>query len=258
MKSMPATWAQAAASAVPPVCFDLRGVRVQLGPASRRLALDHIFLRIAEGERVALVGANGSGKSTLLRTLHRLQPVSAGEIHTPDQRQVAMLFQRPHMLRLSARRNIALGLWMQGMPWRQARERALEALAKVELADIAERNARALSGGQQQRLALARAWALQPDVWLLDEPTASLDPHAKREVEALIAAFTQASTASGRAPTLVFSSHNLGQVKRLASRVVYLEQGRLLADLPVHEFFSHETLRAVCPQADLFVQGEAL
>ena len=258
MKAMPQDLAQAAASAVPPVCFDLRGVRVQLGSAGRRPALDHIFLRIAEGERVALVGANGSGKSTLLRTLHRLQPVVAGEIHTPDQRQVAMLFQRPHMLRLSARRNIALGLWMQGVPWRETRARALQALAKVELADIADRNARALSGGQQQRVALARAWALQPDVWLLDEPTASLDPHAKREVEALIAAFTQATTASGRAPTLVFSSHNLGQVKRLASRVVYLEQGRLLADLPVHDFFNHDLLRATCPQAHLFVQGEAL
>jgi tungstate transport system ATP-binding protein len=159
---------------------------------------------------------------------------------------------------MCARRNIALGLWMQGVPWREATRRAVDALARVELTDIAERNARALSGGQQQRLALARAWALQPDVWLLDEPTASLDPHAKREVEALIAAFTQATTASGRAPTLVFSSHNLGQVKRLASRVVYLEQGRLLADLPVHDFFNHDLLRAVCPQADLFVQGEAL
>nr|MCU0925891.1 ATP-binding cassette domain-containing protein [Hydrogenophaga sp.] len=126
-------------------------------------------------------------------------------------------------------------------------------------AHLAERNARALSGGQQQRLALARAWALQPDVWLLDEPTASLDPHAKREVEALIAEFTQSpSASSGLPPTLVFSSHNLGQVKRLASRVIYLEQGRLLADLPVADFFCHEKLRALCPQADLFVQGESL
>ena len=187
MKAMPQDLAQAAASAVPPVCFDLRGVRVQLGSAGRRPALDHIFLRIAEGERVALVGANGSGKSTLLRTLHRLQPVAAGEIHTPDQRQVAMLFQRPHMLRLSARRNIALGLWMQGVPWRETRARALQALAKVELADIADRNARALSGGQQQRLALARAWALQPDVWLLDEPLNGLDDAGIVLVERLIA-----------------------------------------------------------------------
>ena len=246
------------AAVVPSVSFELHGAQVRLGSGARRPALDAVNLRVQAGERVALVGANGSGKSTLLRTLHRLQPVAAGEIHTPDQRQVAMLFQRPHMLRLSARRNIALGLWMQGVPWRETRARALQALAKVELADIADRNARALSGGQQQRLALARAWALQPDVWLLDEPTASLDPHAKREVEALIAAFTQATTASGRAPTLVFSSHNLGQVKRLASRVVYLEQGRLLADLPVHDFFNHDLLRATCPQAHLFVQGEAL
>src|SRR5690606_29955445 len=104
---------------------------------------------------------------------------------------------------------------------------ALAALARVGLAELALRSARTLSGGQQQRLALARAWALQPQVLLLDEPTASLDPHAKREVEALMASFAQAGM------TLVFASHNLGQVKRLASRVVYLEQGHIRADAPV-------------------------
>ncbi|MFN3495744.1 MAG: ATP-binding cassette domain-containing protein, partial [Hydrogenophaga sp.] len=231
MSGMPSSAAQ---SIVPPVCFDLCNVQVRLGSAGRLQALTDITLRVQAGERVALVGANGSGKSTLLRTLHGLQQHSGGEVQRSAPLRMAMLFQRPHMLRLSARRNIALCLWLQGVPWRQARERALAALARVGMAHLAERNARALSGGQQQRLALARAWALQPDVWLLDEPTASLDPHAKREVEALIAEFTQSpSASSGLPPTLVFSSHNLGQVKRLASRVIYLEQGRLLADLPV-------------------------
>jgi tungstate transport system ATP-binding protein len=160
-----------------------------------------------------------------------------------------MLFQRPHMLRTSALNNVALGLWLRGTPWRASRQRALAALQRVGLADVAGRNAKALSGGQQQRLALARAWAVQPDVLLLDEPTASLDPHAKREVEALIADL-------GQHLTLVFSSHNLGQVKRLASRVIYLEQGRVLADLPVDDFFNGSVLPLRHPEAHLFVKGE--
>jgi tungstate transport system ATP-binding protein len=250
-------------AALPSLCFDLRNVQVHLGAAGRLHALTDIYLRIQAGERVALVGANGSGKSTLLRTLHGLQRTSGGEVHQASTLRMAMLFQRPHMLRLSALRNIVLGLWLQGVPWREARERAQVALERVGMAHLAERNARALSGGQQQRLALARAWALRPDVWLLDEPTASLDPHAKREVVALIAEFTQGAApvgkeAANRPPSLVFSSHNLGQVKRLASRVIYLEQGQLLADLPVADFFNHDRLRALCPRAHLFVQGESL
>jgi tungstate transport system ATP-binding protein len=97
---------------------------------------------------------------------------------------------------------------------------------------------------------------LQPQVLLLDEPTASLDPHAKREVEALIAEFAQGRTAAGAPLTLVFASHNLGQVKRLASRVLYLERGRLLADLPVQAFFDQQVLLAASPAAALFVKGE--
>jgi tungstate transport system ATP-binding protein len=89
-------------------------------------------------------------------------------------------------------------------------------------------------------------------VLLLDEPTSSLDPHAKREVEALI----QHIAAHDPDMTLVFASHNLGQVKRLASRVVYLEQGRVLADLPVHEFFAPEALAQRFAQAHAFVKGE--
>jgi tungstate transport system ATP-binding protein len=97
-------------------------------------------------------------------------------------------------------------------------------------------------------LALARAWALQAQVLLLDEPTASLDPAGKREVEHLMAQFAEAGM------TLIFASHNLGQVKRLADRVLYLEGGRLQVDLPVQRFFSDRLPEG----AAAFVKGESV
>ncbi|MCC2674006.1 MAG: putative transporter involved in tungstate transport, ATP-binding component [Ramlibacter sp.] len=212
-------------------------------------ALRGVDLRISPGERVALIGANGSGKSTLLRVLHGLLRPTAGSVLSDGTLRQAMVFQRPFALRASALSNVALGLWLRGTPWRAAKEAALLALGRVGLAQVALRNARTLSGGQLQRLALARAWSLDPHVLLLDEPTSSLDPHAKREVEALMADFATSGM------TLVFASHNLGQVKRLATRVVYMEQGRILADLPVQAFFDGP-LRETSHEADLFVKGE--
>ncbi len=223
--------------------FNLHSVSVRFG---RVQALSACTLRVQAGERLALVGSNGSGKSTLLRTLHGLVRPVAGSFQHDAQARQAMLFQRPYMLRASALNNVALGLWLHGMPWQQAREQALQALERVGLADLARRNAKALSGGQQQRVALARAWALKPQILLLDEPTSSLDPTAKREVERLMAEFADAGM------TLIFSSHNLGQVKRLASRVIYLEQGRLLADLPTEAFFNGPVPAA----AEAFLRGE--
>ena len=227
--------------------------QVQLGSVDLRFgavqALRSIDLRIVPGERVALIGANGSGTSTLLRVLHGLLAPSAGTVLRDTALRQAMVFQRPFMLRASAVHNLALGLWLRGLRWAEARERAVQALDRVGLGAAAQRDARTLSGGQQQRLALARAWSLEPHMLLLDEPTSNLDPHGKREVEALMAEFAEAGT------TLVFASHNLGQVKRLAPRVVYLEQGRILADLPVQDFFDGP-LGQVSREAELFVKGE--
>lgn len=223
--------------------FDLQDVSVKFGKV---LALKNCTLAVSAGERVALIGANGSGKSTLLRTLHGLlAPTSGRSLHAAQGRQ-AMLFQRPYMLRASVLNNVAIGLWLSGVPWTRAKADALAALDRVGLAEVATRNAKALSGGQQQRAALARAWALKPRVLLLDEPTASLDPAAKRDVERLMAELPDSGM------TLVFSSHNLGQVKRLASRVIYLEQGALVADLPVHDFFNG----CIPVAAELFLKGE--
>ena len=162
-----------------------------------------------------------------------------------------MVFQRPVVVRASALHNVVLGMWLRGTPWAVARRQAIASLERVGLADVAARQARALSGGQQQRLALARAWSLKPQLLFLDEPTSSLDPRGKREVEALMASFA----ASGM--TLVFASHNLGQVKRLASRVIYLEHGRICADLPVDRFFDRAMLPLLSPEANVFVRAES-
>ena len=222
-------------------------------------ALRSVSLQITPGESVALIGGNGCGKSTLLRAVHGLIATSAGQMQAPPRAAQAMLFQRPWMLRTTVQRNIAIGLWLRGVPWADAKARALQALERVQLAPLAGRSARGLSGGQQQRLALARAWAQRPQLLLLDEPTASLDPHAKHEVEALMQEFANTPAEPGTPPlTMVFASHNLGQVKRLARRVLYLEQGRVLADLPVQDFFNRDVLRAVSPQADSFLKGELL
>ncbi len=225
----------------------LKSVDMRFG---RTAALSGIDLKLAAGERLALIGANGSGKSTLLRVLHGLLQPQSGSVLRDSAMRQAMVFQRPHMLRASAQFNVALGLWIAGRRWGAAMEEARKALARVGLQDAAQRDASTLSGGQQQRLALARAWSLQPDVLLLDEPTASLDPHAKREVEKLMSEFAAAGM------TLVFASHNLGQVKRLATRVVYLEQGRVLADLPLLDFFNGQLLEQKSPEAELFLKGE--
>jgi tungstate transport system ATP-binding protein len=226
----------------------LNGVHVVLSPVQANApALDGVSLQIAAGERVALVGANGSGKSTLLRVLHGLVAPGAGTVQRQANVRLAMLFQRPVLLRMSVQSNCALALWLRGMGWRAARRAAWQMLADAGLQDVAARSGRQLSVGQTQRVALARALALKPEVLLLDEPTASLDPHSKRLVEGSMQAF---------AGTMVFASHNLGQVKRLATRVLYLEQGRVLADLPVDQFFDATQLQMHSVAAAHFVKGE--
>ncbi len=221
----------------------LRDVSVRFGTVQ---ALDRVSLDIAAGDFVALVGPNGSGKTTLLRALHGMLALQGERRLAPGGAAQAMVYQRPFMLRLSVASNLRLALWLAGVPralWAAAVDLALR---RVGLAGLAGRPARALSGGQQQRLALARAWAVKPAVLFLDEPTASLDPGAKREVEALLAGF------AAEGMTLVMSTHNLGQAKRLASRVVYLDAGRIQLDLPTGEFFDDDP----AGPAHLFLKGE--
>jgi len=152
------------------------------------------------------------------------------------------------MLRLSVWNNLRIAVWLahRDLPALLRHERAEQALRRIGLLAQRRRSAASLSGGEQQRLALARAWAVQPEILFLDEPTANLDPSARKEVELLLAGF------AAEGMTLVMSTHNLGQAKRLATRVVYMDEGRIDADLPTAEFFG----AIARSRADLFLKGE--
>lgn len=205
------------------------------------------------GPATIILGANGAGKSVLMRLMHGLLAPSSGEVSWNGQgparvrRGQAMVFQRPVMLRRTALANVLFALELAGIPAAQRERQAMDALGEVGLSAVAGRPARVLSGGEQQRLALARAWALHPEVLFLDEPTANLDPGATREIEAVIRAFDASGT------KIIMSTHNLGQARRLGDEVLYIHQGRLAERAPVDTFFS----RPASPEAAAFIKGES-
>ncbi|OGA41690.1 MAG: ABC transporter ATP-binding protein [Betaproteobacteria bacterium RIFCSPLOWO2_12_FULL_68_19] len=203
-----------------------------------------LTLEIEAGPSTIILGANGAGKSVLMRLMHGLLAPSSGRIFWRNAGRQAMVFQRPVMLRRSALANVVYALELAGAA--DCERQALEALEEVGLAHLAHRPARVLSGGEQQRLALARAWALHPEVLFLDEPTASLDPSATREIETIIKAFDASGT------KVVMATHNLGQAQRLGDEVIYLHQGRVVERAPVEAFFS----RPATAEAAAFIKGE--
>jgi tungstate transport system ATP-binding protein len=220
--------------------------------AGSRAIIDRISLEIESGPSTIILGANGAGKSVLMRLMHGLLEPASGRVEWsgPERpgapRKQAMVFQRPVMLRRSARANVAYALKIAGVSEEKRAALVSEALEGVGLSHLAARPARVLSGGEQQRLALARAWALHPEVLFLDEPTASLDPSATREIEAVIRAFDAAGT------KIVMATHNLGQARRLGDEIVFLDRGRLVERAPVEQFFSQPQTA----QAAAFIKGE--
>lgn len=224
--------------------YDIRG----------RALVDDVSFEIARGTRTIIIGPNGAGKSLTLRLCHGLlQPSSGtvtwnGAVHANDRKRHAMVFQRPVMLRRSALANLTHALSLTRSSAADVQARANEALARFGLAELARRPARILSGGEQQRLAMARAWALDPEVLFLDEPTSALDPAATRSVEEMIEAFH----ADGM--TIVMTTHDLGQARRLADEILFLHHGRILEKSPADEFFNRPRSEA----ARAFIKGELL
>ena len=200
--------------------------------------------------RTLILGPNGAGKSVLMRLCHGLLAPTSGSIvwrgFGNERRSQAMVFQRPVMLRRSALANVVYGLRLAGISPRERELRAGDVLEAVGLASVAGRPARTLSGGEQQKLAMARAWALGPEVLFLDEPTANLDPGATREVETIIGQIRASGT------KIVMTTHNLGQAKRLGDEILFLSEGRLVERTPVDQFFN----KPASAEADGFIRGE--
>ncbi len=229
----------------------LEGVSFEAG--GKRLIKD-FTCRFEPGPRTVIIGANGAGKSLLMRLCHGLVRPSAGRIAwlgaeesrvNPAPHQ-AMVFQRPVMLRRSVAANVDYALSLRDMPRAERAERVALALARTGLKGRARHPARVLSVGEQQRLALTRAWALDPQVLFLDEPTASLDPAAAIAVEDVINAIHKAGT------RVIMTTHDLGQARRMGDEILFIHRGRLLERAGTERFFT-------APRNDLaqaFIRGE--
>ncbi len=215
--------------------------------------LDGISLKLEAGPPTVLIGPNGAGKTTVLRVAMGLIAPSGGLVtwngreHSPPTRR-AIMFQRPAMLRRSAAGNLRYALAAAGVPRGQRETRMRDLMAEVGLQGLEGRPARQLSGGEQQRLALARAFARDPAVLFLDEPTASLDPAATKAIEDIVRAI------AARGVKVVMSTHDLGQARRVAGDVVLLHRGRLIEHGSAEEFFAAPRTQ----EARTFIAGELL
>ena len=229
----------------------LEGVSFEAG--GKRLIKD-ITCRFEAGPRTVIIGANGAGKSLLLRLCHGLVGPSAGRIAWLGAEEMgldpaphqAMVFQRPVMLRRSVTANVDYALSLRGMPRAERAERVARALARTGIRGRGRHPARVLSVGEQQRLALTRAWALDPQVLFLDEPTSSLDPASALAVEDVVNAIHKAGTC------VIMTTHDLGQARRMGDEIIFLHRGRILERAGTERFFT-------APENDLaqaFIRGE--
>jgi tungstate transport system ATP-binding protein len=222
-----------------------------------RKVLDIEALQVVQGEILGVVGPSGAGKSTLLRLLNFLEMPSTGwiEFHANRfqagnemplalRRKVTTVFQRPMLLDRNVNDNVDYGLRLRGQ--KDSQQRVKQALEQVGMGGFSRQRARTLSGGEAQRVALARAMVLQPQVLLLDEPTANLDPYSVGLIENIVKDLNRREGV-----TIVLVTHNVFQAHRLADRVVFMLEGQVVEAAPAEQFF--ETPRDARTQA--FVNG---
>ena len=214
-------------------------------------------LHVEAGEVLCLLGPTGSGKSTLLRLLTGLDRPDSGDVLFDGQnlnaaptsvtRRIVTVSQRPQLLSNSVRANVAYGLKVRALKDRDSRVNA--ALAQCRLTALGDRDCRTLSGGQMQLVALARALVVEPDVLLLDEPTANLDPSHVELVEQIIR-----EACAARQLTVVLATHNLFQTRRLADRVALILDGTIVETASTDDFFDRPT----DPRTTAFIEGRMI
>ena len=215
-----------------------------------------VSIDVGRGEVKVIIGPSGSGKSTLLRCLALLEPVDSGDVYLDGERlslvrekelakhrsEVGMVFQRFNLFQnMTALTNVMCGLVeVRGLKKREARERALEFLARVGLADKADSYPEELSGGQQQRVAIARALVMRPKAMLFDEPTSALDVELVREVLDVMEGLAREGM------TMVVVSHELRFAHHVASSILMMDEGKIVEEAPPDRFFTspgHERTR---------------
>jgi tungstate transport system ATP-binding protein len=233
--------------AILPLCLYGAGYAV-----GGKALLSEITLGIEAGRRLVVMGANGAGKTLFLRLCHGLiEPTSGRRLWASGAARAeaqAMVFQRPVLLRRSVAANLEYPLALRGLARNLRRLKVERTLDRFGLTPLADRPARLLSGGEQQRLALARAWAMEPQVLFLDEPSSALDPSATRTIEEMIGSF------SAEGITIVMTTHNLGQARRLAEDIAFLHRGRLIEHGPAADFFAGPE----APEARAFLAGDLI
>jgi tungstate transport system ATP-binding protein len=236
-----------------PLAFEIQDLRLD-HDSGFSLSIDQID--VVTGEVLGLLGPTGAGKSTLLRVLagladnHRGQVTFAGErrplgpaplVHT---RRIALVHQRPMLLSRTVQQNVEYGLQLRQ---RRDEQRVAQVMERCGLTPFARQAAKTLSGGQAQLVALARALVIEPEVLLLDEPTANLDPAHVALVEEIVQEFQRQHGA-----TIVWATHNLFQARRVSHRTALLLAGRLVEIAPCADFFD----RPADPRTIAFTQGK--
>jgi tungstate transport system ATP-binding protein len=238
-----------------PLC--LQGIHFRVDNLS---LIEDLSLNLEAGGPTILVGPNGAGKSLLLRICHGLARPTKGQIiwgggnrlseaTTRDyRRRQAMVFQRPVLLRRSVADNIEFALKLRGLGLPHRKQKVGRALEVAHLQHLAQRPAMVLSGGEQQRVALARAWSVDPEIMLLDEPSANLDPSSTRALEAVIEDISRAGT------KILMATQDLGQARRLATDILLMHKGRLVERSTASDFFASPQ----SAEARAFLKGDLL
>lgn len=222
------------------------------------LYIDELIL--TKGCIYGVIGPSGAGKSTLLRIINMLTDQSSGEIlynnkPVPQngseklalQRTMALVFQKTLLFKDTVWNNVAYGLKARGFKKKEIEIRVNSLLDQIGMTELASRRAETLSGGEAQRVAIARAVAFEPEILLLDEPTANLDPGNIELIEEMIT-----KLARDKAITVIMVTHNVFQARRIADQVIFINQGRIVEMGPTEKIFSqpdHESTR-------LFVEGK--